>query len=136
MDWQGWFTVALTVAVLATLIAIPRLTTDLVLMGALLLLSITGILKPDEALSRIRQYRPDDGCGDVHRGGGHPCLGRRRSRGRARAGAPDRPAERAGAADAAGGRAVGIPEQHAGGGDHDPGGQPVGAADQGAQFRR
>mgnify|MGYP003454725484 CR=1 FL=1 len=50
MDWQGWFTVALTVAVLATLIAIPRLTTDLVLMGALLLLSITGILEPDEAL--------------------------------------------------------------------------------------
>ncbi len=51
MDWQGWFTVALTFAVLATLITIPRLTTDLVLMGALLLLSITGILKPDEALS-------------------------------------------------------------------------------------
>jgi di/tricarboxylate transporter len=51
MDWQGWFTVALTVAVLTTLITIPRLTTDLVLMGALLLLSITGILKPDEALS-------------------------------------------------------------------------------------
>lgn len=51
MDWQGWFTVALTVSVLATLIAIPRLTTDLVLMGALLLLSITGILKPEEALS-------------------------------------------------------------------------------------
>jgi di/tricarboxylate transporter len=51
MDWQGWFTVALTVAVLATLITIPRLTTDLVLMGALLLLSITGILKPEEALS-------------------------------------------------------------------------------------
>ena len=51
MDWQGWFTVALTVAVLATLITIPRLTTDLVLMGALLLLRITGILQPDEALS-------------------------------------------------------------------------------------
>jgi len=51
MDWQGWFTVALTVSVLATLIAIPRLGTDLVLMGALLLLSITGILKADEALS-------------------------------------------------------------------------------------
>jgi len=51
MDWQGWFTVGLTVAVLATLITIPRLTTDLVLMGALLLLSITGILEPDEALS-------------------------------------------------------------------------------------
>lgn len=51
MDWQGWFTVALTVSVLATLITVPRLSTDLVLMGALLLLSITGILKPDEALS-------------------------------------------------------------------------------------
>jgi len=51
MDWQGWFTVGLTVAVLATLITIPRLSTDLVLMGALLLLSITGILQPDEALS-------------------------------------------------------------------------------------
>lgn len=51
MDWQGWFTVALTVSVLATLITIPRLSTDLVLMGALLILSITGILKPDEALS-------------------------------------------------------------------------------------
>ena len=43
MDWQGWFTVVLTLAVLATLITISRLTTDLVLMGALLLLSITGI---------------------------------------------------------------------------------------------
>jgi di/tricarboxylate transporter len=51
MDWQGWFTVGLTVAVLATLITIPRLTTDLVLMGALLILSITGILEPNEALS-------------------------------------------------------------------------------------
>ncbi len=51
MDWQAWFTVALTVAVLATLITVPRLSTDLVLMGALLLLSITGILQPDEALS-------------------------------------------------------------------------------------
>jgi len=51
MDWQGWLTVGLTVAVLATLITIPRLSTDLVLMGALLILSITGILKPDEALS-------------------------------------------------------------------------------------
>jgi di/tricarboxylate transporter len=51
MDWQAWFTVGLTIAVLATLIAIPRLTTDMVLMAALLLLSITGILEPDEALS-------------------------------------------------------------------------------------
>jgi di/tricarboxylate transporter len=51
MDWHAWFTVGLTVAVLATLISIPRLTTDLVLMGALLILSITGILEPNEALS-------------------------------------------------------------------------------------
>ncbi len=51
MDWQAWFTVGLTLAVMATLIAIPRLTTDMVLMGALLLLSVTGILEPDEALS-------------------------------------------------------------------------------------
>ena len=51
MDWQAWFTVGLTVAVLATLITIPRITTDLVLMGALLVLSITGILEPGEALS-------------------------------------------------------------------------------------
>jgi di/tricarboxylate transporter len=36
---------------MATLIAIPRLTTDMVLMAALLLLSSTGILEPDEALS-------------------------------------------------------------------------------------
>ncbi|MCB1630777.1 MAG: anion permease [Pseudomonadales bacterium] len=51
MDWQGWFTVALTVAVLATLITVPRLGTDVVLMGALLLLGATGILTPDEALA-------------------------------------------------------------------------------------
>ncbi len=51
MDWQAWFTVGLTLAVMATLIAIPRLTTDMVLMAALLLLSSTGILEPDEALS-------------------------------------------------------------------------------------
>jgi di/tricarboxylate transporter len=51
MDWQGWFTIALTVGVLATLIAIPRLSADLVLMGALLLISLAGILKPEEALA-------------------------------------------------------------------------------------
>lgn len=51
MDWQGWFTIALVVGVLATLITLPRLSTDLVMMGALLLLSLTGILKPEEALS-------------------------------------------------------------------------------------
>ncbi len=51
MEWQGWFTVALTVAVLATLITVPRLSPDVVLMGALLLLGMTGILTPDEALA-------------------------------------------------------------------------------------
>jgi di/tricarboxylate transporter len=51
MGWQGWLTVALTVSVLATLVAIPRLRPDLVMMGALLVLSISGILDPEEALS-------------------------------------------------------------------------------------
>lgn len=50
MDWHGWFTIALTVAVLATLITVPRLGTDVVLMGALLVLGITGVLTPEEAL--------------------------------------------------------------------------------------
>ena len=39
MDWQGWFTIALTVSVLLTLVAVPRLSTDVVLMGGLLLMS-------------------------------------------------------------------------------------------------
>ena len=51
MDWQAWFSVGLTVGVLVTLISFPRLTTDVVLMAALVLLSITGILAPEEALS-------------------------------------------------------------------------------------
>jgi len=51
MDWHGWFSIFLILGVLATLVALPRLSTDLVMMGALLLLSITGILEPDEALS-------------------------------------------------------------------------------------
>ncbi len=51
MDWQGWFTIALTVSVLLTLVTVPRLSTDVVLMGGLLLLSITGILTPEQALS-------------------------------------------------------------------------------------
>ncbi|MFM7784010.1 MAG: SLC13 family permease, partial [Gammaproteobacteria bacterium] len=51
MDWQGWFTLALTVGVLITLIAIPRLSADLVLMAALLALSMLGILQPAEALA-------------------------------------------------------------------------------------
>jgi di/tricarboxylate transporter len=51
MDWQGWFTIGLTLAVLATLVALPRLSADLVLMAALLLISLTGILGPAEALA-------------------------------------------------------------------------------------
>lgn len=51
MDWHGWFTLALTVGVLVTLIAIPRLSADLVLMAALLALSMLGILQPAEALA-------------------------------------------------------------------------------------
>ncbi len=51
MEWQGWFTVALTVAVLVTLITVPRLSTDVVLMGALLVLGMTGILTPEQALA-------------------------------------------------------------------------------------
>ena len=51
MDWQGWFTIALTVSVLLTLVTVPRLSTDLVLMGALFVLSVTGILTPEQALS-------------------------------------------------------------------------------------
>jgi len=51
MDWQGWFTIGLTVAVLLTLISFPRVSSDLVLMAALLVLSITGILTPEEALA-------------------------------------------------------------------------------------
>lgn len=51
MEWQGWFTVALTVAVLTTLITVPRLSTDVVLMGALLVLGMTGILTPEQTLA-------------------------------------------------------------------------------------
>ena len=49
MDWQGWFSIALTFSVLATLIT-TRLGPDLVLMVALLVLSISGVLEADEAL--------------------------------------------------------------------------------------
>jgi di/tricarboxylate transporter len=50
MDWQGWLTLALTAGVFITLIS-TRLGPDIVLMGALLILSITGVLNAGEALS-------------------------------------------------------------------------------------
>jgi di/tricarboxylate transporter len=49
--WQAWFTIGLTVSVLALLAAVPRLGTDLVLMAALAVLSLVGILSPEEALA-------------------------------------------------------------------------------------
>lgn len=50
MDWQGWFSIAVTISVLATLIG-TRLGPDLVLMVALLALSLSGVLEAGEALS-------------------------------------------------------------------------------------
>jgi len=51
MDWQAWFTIALTASVLVTLVTLPRLSSDAVLMGALMILSVAGILSPEEALA-------------------------------------------------------------------------------------
>lgn len=51
MDWQAWFTIGLTASVLLVLVTLPRLSSDAVLMGALMVLSITGILSPEEALA-------------------------------------------------------------------------------------
>ncbi|PKM22927.1 MAG: SLC13 family permease, partial [Gammaproteobacteria bacterium HGW-Gammaproteobacteria-14] len=50
MDWQGWLTLAVTAGIFLTLIS-TRLGPDLVLMGALLILSITGVLTAGEAFS-------------------------------------------------------------------------------------
>ncbi|WP_231758485.1 SLC13 family permease [Microbulbifer elongatus] len=50
MDWSGWFSLILVFAVLATLI-LTRVHAYLVMMAALTLLSVTGILSPEEALS-------------------------------------------------------------------------------------
>ena len=50
MDWQGWITLALTVAVLATLI-LTRLSSHVVMMGALAILSVLGILTAGEAFA-------------------------------------------------------------------------------------
>lgn len=50
MQWQGWFSLALTLGVLATL-AFTRLGSHLVLMGALIILSVSGIITAQEALA-------------------------------------------------------------------------------------
>jgi di/tricarboxylate transporter len=50
MDWQGWLTLAVTAGIFITLIS-TRLGPDLVLMGALLVLSITGVLTAGEAFA-------------------------------------------------------------------------------------
>ncbi len=51
MDWHGWLTILLTCAVILALVFIPRVSPDVVLMGALTALSVTGVLTPKEALS-------------------------------------------------------------------------------------
>lgn len=51
MDWQGWLTLVITAGVFITLVSSSRFSPDVVLMGALLLLSISGVLNPAEALS-------------------------------------------------------------------------------------
>lgn len=50
MDWQGWLTIVLTGGVLTTLV-FSRLTPDIVLMAALTILSVTGVLNPQQALA-------------------------------------------------------------------------------------
>lgn len=50
MDWTGWFSLALVFAALATLI-FTRLQPHLVMMAALSLLSVSGVLSAEEALS-------------------------------------------------------------------------------------
>ena len=51
MDWQAWFAIGITGSVLAILALVPRFSVDMVLLAALLILSITGILSAQEALS-------------------------------------------------------------------------------------
>ena len=50
MGWEAWFTIALLVSVLVTLVT-TNLSTHLVMMAALTVLSVSGILTPDQALS-------------------------------------------------------------------------------------
>jgi di/tricarboxylate transporter len=50
VEWQGWFSLALTLMVLAAL-AFTRVSSHLVLMGALTILSLFGIITAQEALA-------------------------------------------------------------------------------------
>ncbi len=50
MEWQGWFSLALTAGVLLLLTG-SQLRPHIVMMGALTLLSVSGVLTPAEALS-------------------------------------------------------------------------------------
>jgi len=50
MDWQAWLSLALTFGVVAILM-LTRFSPHFVLMGALAILSIAGVLTPEEALS-------------------------------------------------------------------------------------
>lgn len=51
MDWQAWFAIVITGSVLAVLILVPRFSVDMVMLAALLILSFSGILSAQEALS-------------------------------------------------------------------------------------
>ncbi len=50
MEWQGWFTLGLCVAIL-TLLITTRIGPHLIMLGALTILSVTGILSSADALS-------------------------------------------------------------------------------------
>lgn len=50
MEWQGWFSLALTLMVLVTL-ALTRVGSHLVLMGALTILSVSGVISAKDALA-------------------------------------------------------------------------------------
>ncbi len=50
MEWQGWFSLALTLMVLVTL-AFTRISSHLVLMGALTILSVSGVITAKDALA-------------------------------------------------------------------------------------
>jgi di/tricarboxylate transporter len=50
MGWEIWFTLAIVATVLVTLATTPA-PTEVVLLGAMIILSITGVISPSEALS-------------------------------------------------------------------------------------
>jgi|GEM_PF-7133193 len=52
MEWQGWFALSLCIAVLGTLI-FTRIGPHLVMIVALTILSATGILSANDALSGL-----------------------------------------------------------------------------------